>query len=96
MLPRWQGLYFNAYQIERGLADPKQRPFLVEERLRGLSGFGGVRIEDMVVVTEEGIEQITTIPRDIDSVEAICRGEIVAEAFGAPPPPALAPAPTRL
>ncbi|MBI4567489.1 MAG: aminopeptidase P family protein [Planctomycetes bacterium] len=36
-------------------------------------GFGGVRIEDMVMVTETGRETITTFPKDLDSM--ILRGK---------------------
>ena len=30
-----------------------------------LPGFGGVRIEDMIVVTESGIENFTYSPKDL-------------------------------
>ena len=79
------GLYFNAYQFEKGMANPAQAPFLNAARLAELKDFGGVRIEDMVVVTADGIENITTVPRSVAEVEAICRGEITAEPLpGAP------------
>ena len=68
------GIYFNSYQIDKGLANPEQAPFLVEDRLNGLRKFGGVRIEDVVYVTADGIENLTTVPRDIERVEQICQG----------------------
>ena len=35
-----------------------------------------------VVVTATGIEQLTTIPRDVERVEAICRGGFYDPATG--------------
>jgi hypothetical protein len=42
------GIYFNDYQIDKGLANPDQAQYLVKERLEGFRNFGGARIEDMV------------------------------------------------
>ena len=42
------GLYFNGYQMDKGLANPAQACFMNKERIDGLRNFGGVRIEDMV------------------------------------------------
>ena len=45
------GLYFNDFQIDKGLANPDQAQYLVKERLEGFRNFGGARIEDMVRTT---------------------------------------------
>ncbi len=42
------GIYFNDFQMDKGLANPLQAQFLVKERIDGLRTFGGARIEDMV------------------------------------------------
>ena len=98
------GIYFNDFQMDKGLANPLQAQFLVKERIDGLRTFGGARIEDMVralpvsslskrlcllkrapvqvLVTATGIEQLTTVPRDIERVEAICQGGVYDHATG--------------
>ena len=49
----------------------------VEERWRGI----GVRIEDDLLVTESGSENLTAaIPKELDEVEAACRSEALAPA----------------
>jgi Xaa-Pro dipeptidase len=35
---------------------------------------GGVRIEDVVVVREDRCENLTTVPREVNQIEAICSG----------------------
>jgi Xaa-Pro aminopeptidase len=44
----------------------------VEERWRGI----GVRIEDDILITKDGNENLTDeIPKGVEEVEAMCRGE---------------------
>ncbi len=50
-------------------AEETARPGMVHTLEPGiyLPGVGGVRIEDMVLVQESGVERLTSLPRDIDS-----------------------------
>lgn len=63
------GLYFIQAVIEAALNDPAQSCFFVREVVEGYYGFGGVRIEDDVVITETGCELLTDVPRTVEEIE---------------------------
>ncbi|KAJ3147218.1 hypothetical protein HDU89_005817 [Geranomyces variabilis] len=67
------GIYFVDPILDAALADPETARFLnadVVERFR--KGVGGVRIEDDVVITEDGIDNLTGwIPKEIADVEKL-------------------------
>ena len=68
------GCYFNDYLLDKAAADPALRDFLVPSAVAAARGFGGVRIEDNVVVTARGVESLTRVPRDIADVERVMGG----------------------
>ena len=35
---------------------------------------GGVRIEDVVVITKDGYENLTTVRSDVEWIESVCSG----------------------
>ena len=55
--------------------DEIKSKFLNEERIRQFLGFGGVRLEDDVVVTSTGAENYTICPRTVEEVEACMAGK---------------------
>ncbi|MDP2436331.1 MAG: aminopeptidase P family protein [archaeon] len=65
------GLYFIDCLLDKALADPLLAPFLLPEALQRLRGFGGVRLEDDVLVTPDGAENLTLCPRTTEAVEAL-------------------------
>jgi len=69
------GCYFNAAFLKQALDDPKMAPYLDAETLARYLPVGGVRIEDDVVITDDGVINLTDVPRTVDEIEAHMRGE---------------------
>lgn len=70
------GCYFIDALLDAALADPRQSQYLdkdiINDRFRG---FGGVRLEDVVVVREDGPpSNLTTCPRTVKEVESVLAG----------------------
>ncbi|CAL5223649.1 g6193 [Coccomyxa viridis] len=68
------GCYFNPALLKPALEDKAQAAFLVRDRVLSLLGFGGVRLEDDVIVTESGARSMTKVPRSVEDVEAVMAG----------------------
>ena len=68
------GCYFIDILLERALATPSQARFLVPEKLAPFRGSGGVRLEDDVLITAHGVENLTICPRTINEIEGVLRG----------------------
>jgi len=68
------GVYFIDAVLGPALADPAKARFLAADVLNGFRSFGGVRIEDDVLVTESGSENLTQVPREPGEIEAVMAG----------------------
>ncbi|KAF8776883.1 Xaa-Pro dipeptidase like protein [Argiope bruennichi] len=67
------GIYFIDCLLDNALKDPKLAPFLVPEKIAQYRDFGGVRIEDDIIVTDVGMELMTRVPRTVEEIEDIMR-----------------------
>lgn len=66
------GVYFITSVLEEAINDPVRGQFLVADKIRAMYGFGGVRIEDNVVVLKDGIENMSRFsPRSIEAIEEL-------------------------
>jgi len=68
------GVYFIEALLKPALDDPKLRPYLNVKKINEFMGVGGVRLEDDVVVTDTGCENLTKCPREVADVEAVMAG----------------------
>jgi len=69
------GIYFNRAFIYEALNDTIVRNYLNAVKIFSYldANFGGVRIEDTVVVTKTGIENLTKVPKSIPEIEELMR-----------------------
>lgn len=66
------GLYFIRSLLEPAFEDPKLGIYLNKSKLQLFldNEFGGIRLEDDIIVTSSGCETMTKVPRTIEEVEA--------------------------
>mmetsp|Transcript_51697 Transcript_51697/g.160902 ORF Transcript_51697/g.160902 Transcript_51697/m.160902 type:complete len:508 (-) Transcript_51697:307-1830(-) len=68
------GCYFIPALLDPALKDETKKKLLCEEKLLSMFNFGGCRIEDNVIVTKDGIELMTNVPRTVKEIEAVMAG----------------------
>ncbi|MCF7886741.1 MAG: aminopeptidase P family protein [Candidatus Marinimicrobia bacterium] len=70
------GIYFIPELIDRWKEDGKHEAFINYDKVEEYKDFGGVRIEDDILITEKKQRILgMPIPKEVDEVERICQGE---------------------
>lgn len=62
------GCYFIDFKIEQSLNDPILSKYLNKDKIEEYRVVGGVRLEDDIVVTKDGYELLSGLPREIEDV----------------------------
>ncbi|MDR9415793.1 MAG: aminopeptidase P family protein [Gracilimonas sp.] len=63
------GIYFIPALLIPALENETQATFLNADKLPSLFEFGGIRIEDNIIVTEDGYENLTEVPKERAEIE---------------------------
>eukprot|EP00594_Rhizosolenia_setigera_P003419 CAMPEP_0178943842 /NCGR_PEP_ID=MMETSP0789-20121207/2813_1 /TAXON_ID=3005 /ORGANISM="Rhizosolenia setigera, Strain CCMP 1694" /LENGTH=492 /DNA_ID=CAMNT_0020623485 /DNA_START=84 /DNA_END=1562 /DNA_ORIENTATION=+ len=69
------GCYFIDHLIYEALNNSDLSEYLVEEKLEKFRRFGGIRLEDVVLVTKDGCQNLTCCPRTIEEVKDVLNGK---------------------
>jgi len=64
------GLYFIDVLLDGALANPTQAKYINNDVLKRFRNFGGVRLENDVLVTKDGCEVLSVVPRTVEEIEA--------------------------
>ncbi len=67
---------FTRYLLTQAYGKEGLARFLCKDRLEANSKLGGVRIEDNVVVTADGCDSFTQVPRTVEDIEAVMAGRL--------------------
>jgi Xaa-Pro dipeptidase len=68
------GCYFIDHLLDQALEDTTLSPYLDSSVIREYRGFGGVRLEDVVAITESGFINYTLCPRTVNEIEQVMAG----------------------
>ena len=69
------GCYFIDHLLDEALADSSDlRHYLDGELLQDYRGFGGVRLEDVIAITDSGFINYTLCPRTVGEIEYVMAG----------------------
>lgn len=65
------GVYFCRFIIQPFLDSPESSKYIDQSVLARYWSVGGVRIEDDVIVTEDGYDNLTTAPKTVEDIERL-------------------------
>lgn len=68
------GLYIVPALLKPAIENAEYSRYLNIKALEGMMDFGGIRIEDNIVITKDGHEDLTNTPKERSEIEAIMAG----------------------
>lgn len=71
------GCYFISDLMDKAIADPNLNRFIDLNMFERFRNFGGVRIEDDVLITKNGIENFAIVPRTVEEIESVMQKRII-------------------
>jgi|SRR5690625_1066837 len=75
------GIYFIPALLRPAFEDPEKSRFLNREKIEKHFDFGGVRIEDNLIINEEGTENLTRVPKEIKEIEEVMQRQDTSTAL---------------
>ena len=66
------GIYFHYHLLE----PVRSSRVINHEVLKRYESVGGVRIEDVVLITKDGCENLTTVGKETSWIEGVCSGTL--------------------
>lgn len=70
------GCYFITPLIKKALSDETKKKYFNEEVLNKFINFGGVRLEDVIVIRENDSASLSTVPRALEEIEDVMSGGV--------------------
>lgn len=69
------GIYFIPALLKPALEDSEKSKYLNGPELEKMFNFGGIRIEDNLIITEDGCENLTDVPKEIKEIEELMKSK---------------------
>lgn len=73
------GIYFCEFMIDPVLKSEETAKYINVDRLNQYKPTGGVRIEDNIVITQDGYINLTTVPKEIADIEALMADSVTSK-----------------